>query len=472
MSDDLRDLNFAYEALVQARPGYKLAEDFYNGIVKEVYSSPQVAALLEKFGLSDLPPFNLSHIPVDVVADKLRISQVTSDEVGVDPLLDELSKSNELKEELPSLLRDACKYGDAYMMVWPQTDEDEAITGVTMRAQSPLTTRVFYSAKDPLIKAFAIQSWQEGPKGAAVIRADLHYADRIVRYSQPVKTTAGSKAAKWTPFTADGQPAELTNPFGEVPFFHYRTGRTYGIPEHINAYGPQSAINKLITSHLATVDFQSFPQRYALLDPKADQSGSERGPLDDDDTEDGPGAGSASQSQLAASPAAVWQLRGMSSVGEFSAADASNFLEPIDRYTKLMAQATGVPMHAFDSTGDAISGTSRREADEPLYARVEALQEMFGATHERAMEFALSVLDVEAEVSVHWAPIRKPRDLSLEDWAVIEKKHQLGFSMEYLLTEAGYTLAQIKKLMRTNQVGADAPTITESADAETEGDTA
>src|SRR3546814_18417719 len=56
----------------------------------------------------------------------------------------------------------------------------------------------------------------------------------------------------------------VENETGEIPFFHFRTARPYGRPEHNKAYGPQDALTKLDTNMMSNSDFANFPQRGAL----------------------------------------------------------------------------------------------------------------------------------------------------------------------------------------------------------------
>lgn len=441
MSDPDLQLHRDYHELVKHRAEYERADEFYAGSIEEQYSSATVARLLNRFNLNCFPNFNFAHIAVDAITDKLHINSVTTEDNSLDVVLDDLNDINDLTEELPVLMLNACKYGDSYLMVWPASDAEGNTVGVTMRCKDPLTVRVFYGEEDPTHKARAIQSWEEGEKQTLTVRANLYYPDRVERYVHQGKVPNDPKRAKWQPYTGDGAPAVIPNPFGEVPFFHYRTARPYGVPLHVNAYGPQLAINKLVTSHLATVDYQSFPQRYALVDPTADPSGAQGNDFDEEHPLDGYDPETAAQSQLDASPNALWNLQGYKEVGQFEAANPSNFLQPFDRYVKAMAQVTGIPMHAFDSTGDAISGESRREANEPLYARVESLQRTFGATLRRAYQFALQILDEDADVTVTWKPARHVDDL--EGWQTIALKIQLGVPTDVAFAEAGYLASDI-----------------------------
>src|SRR4051812_40051153 len=74
------DLSCGYAELVKARPDYERAAAMYDGSVEEIYSSPKVTQLLAKFGLDSIESMNFAHIPVDAVANKLRLNAVTVDD--------------------------------------------------------------------------------------------------------------------------------------------------------------------------------------------------------------------------------------------------------------------------------------------------------------------------------------------------------------------------------------------------------
>lgn len=459
----LDNLHSDYLELIAARPEYERAEKFYDGEIEEAYSSPKVARLLSRFGLNDMPSFNLAHIAVDAITDQLHVNSVTAGSGKSDPLLDDIRDANELDDEFPDLMETAGKFGDAYLFVWPSTDESGNTVGVRMEAQDPRVARVFYSIENPTVMDRAIQSWELGAKTELIVRVNLYYADHIERWFHKGKVPKNPKQAKWLPFTEDGSPAYIPNPFGQVPYFHYRTARPYGVPLHKNAYGPQLAINKLVTSHLATVDYQSFPQRYALVDPSADLSGSQSGDFDAEHPEDGDSPEIAGGSQLEADPAAVWHLEGYKELGQFDAANPDVFLKPLDRYIKIMAQATQIPFQAFDSTGDAISGESRRVANEPLYIRVESLQRSFGSTHRRAYQFALDILGEDVEdLTINWKPVRDINDLN--GWQMLLLKIQAGIPKDVVYAEAGYNSADIDSWLANAPVDVTPNEVPQQAD--------
>jgi hypothetical protein len=436
------DLIAAYHDLCEARPGYAKAEAYFDGDVDEIYASAKVARMLAKSNLDELDAINFARIPVTAVTDRLHITAITTGDDQADEDITDLIKRNQLDEELPALHVRACSQGDAYLMVWPDTDTDGRILGVNMFVNSAATVRVIYDDENPLRKRLAIKSWCITSGENQQIRADLWYPDdgnepaRIERWLWDEKRST-DKTNKWIPYTDDDQDAVLPNPYGEIPFFHYRTARPYGRPEHYAAYGPQALLNKLVVSHAATVDYQSLPQRYGLIDPAVDQSGMQAD-FDPDNPEDleGDPESPLNPSQLRNDPGELWMLQGLKGVGQFSAADPQVYLQPFDRYVKAMAQVTSTPFQEFDSTGDAISGEARREARAALTARVQARQRSFGATHADAFEFALRLLGYDdLTVTVRWQPADYRDDA--EGWATVDAKIKAGVPRERALIEAG-----------------------------------
>ncbi|MBT2365238.1 phage portal protein [Streptomyces sp. ISL-10] len=441
------DLLRAYAALTAARPAYARAEAFYKNTVDEFHASPKAKRLLAKAGLNDLDGFNFSRVPVDAVANQLYINALTTGDDFADSVIEDVWDENELGLEAPILHRNVCKYGDAYVMVWPATDEDGEVSGLDLINEDPLTVRVFYNQVNQRRKSYAIKSWTEGDGSDAITYAFLYYPDRVERWFHVGRVPKSAKGNdKWEPYSADGQDSVLPNPLGFVPFYHFRTDRPYGEPEHINAYGPQLTINKLVASHVATIDYQSFPQRYSLAEPGTFGPNYQQGEIDPfspDDADSDPESLDTA-SQLEADPGTVWAFENTKAVGQFEAANADVFLKPFDRYLKAMAQATGTPFHFFESTGNATSGESRVRANELFYDKVQARQDSIGFTWGQLWTDALEFLGLDVErVDVVWRPIGSVANESGLD--ALKLKRELGVPNDVLLVEAGYPRAEVEK---------------------------
>jgi hypothetical protein len=429
--------------LTKARPAYDQAALYYDGKVPEVFTSIRIhRALAARHVDFDL---NFAKTPVDAVTDRLEIAGITGAGEEQTALISRIWQDNQLDLEMPDLFRRAGEYGDAYLMVLPVEDADGKTARVEMFYNSPQTVRVIYDEENPRRKRFTIKRWCDGPYQ----RAELQYDDRIERWTTS-KDSRGERPGDWQPWPADPDDPEswtIEHDWGEQPTFHFRTDRPYGTPEHYGAYGPQNAITKLQSTHMGTVDYQGFPQRYALTETATtDTSDLEPGDFADGDwPPDESGAGpsdSGADSSLKAGPGEMMLLRGFKSVGQFDAAQPSVFLDPITFNVRAMAVICTTPLHLFDPSGEQPSGQSVRAQDAPFTKKVNNRQLSYGATLREAFVFALRRLGIpDPVVTVHWKPAETIDDA--EGWQTVQAKITAGVPRRQALIEAGYRSEQV-----------------------------
>jgi hypothetical protein len=444
----LNDLMLGIEELGEARPEYDRAESYYDGKVAEVFTSTRIRRALAAHGIDfDL---NFAKTAVNAVTDRLEIAAVTSPDDDTNTLISQIWQDNQLDLEMPDLFRRAGEYGDAYLFVLPVEDEKGDVVRVDMFYNSPQTVRVIYSPDNPRVKLFTIKKWCDGPYH----RVELYYDDRIERWTTG-KNSRGDKPADWMHWLADPEddgPADpdswfISHDWGEQPVFHFRTDRPYGTPEHYGAYGPQNAITKLQATHMGTVDYQGFPQRYALTETATtDTSDLEPGDFADDDfPEDDRGVGprdSGDDSTLKAGPGELMLLRGFKQVGQFDAAQPAVFLDPIMFNVRAMAQITNTPTWLFDPSGEQPSGQSVRAQDAPFTRKVGNRQLSYGGTARDAVVFGLRRLGVENPVvTVRWVPAETVDDQ--EGWQTVKAKIEAGVPRRQALMETGYRAEQV-----------------------------
>lgn len=446
--ESLDDLMCGVKALSESRHGYDRAAAYYRGDVDEVFASQRLRAVLR---VKDIHfDLNFAKTPVDAVVDRLEIAAITGADDTVNGLISRIWQDNQLDLEMPDLHRRACEFGDAYLICLPDTDDKGNVTRVDMFYNSPQTVRIIYSEENPRVKDFAIKKWVDGTQ----TRAELYYEDRIERWTTK-PGVRGSDETDWQHWLAAPEDDAVVDPeswiifheYGEIPVFHYRTDRPYGTPEHHGAYGPQNAINKLQITHMGTVDYQGFPQRYALTDAaNTDTSDLEPGDWDEDEfPEDSTAIGPkdiGDDSALKSGPGEVWLLRGYKGVGQFDAANPSVFLDPIMFNVRAMAQITTTPLNLFDPQGDQPSGESVRAKDAPFARKVGNRQLSFGSTHREAFVFSLRQLGVEDPVvTVHWAPAATVDDQ--QGWQTVGEKVKNGVPRKQALVETGYRQEQV-----------------------------
>jgi hypothetical protein len=419
--------------------------------------------------------------------------------------LNEVWRVNKLKNYYRVWDRNTCRDGDGYIVVWPdelaadetsgtqaapaQDDETAAparATSVNITYVDPRMGRMFYDPENPRKKRFFAQLWQVTLRGERKPRQrlNLYYEDRIEKYiSKP--TGQGAKPGDFEryydpdddgdndyPGTGPDADADeggarwpMPNPYGAIPAFHLRTDLDYGKPVHRNAFALQDAISRLIEMQMVTVQFSGYPQRYALQeadslgnqsireDPLADHSPAD---WDHDFSEVALSTTSITAgvisnetgSNYEANPGGMQVFKGFKEVSQFSTADPNAFLEPWREYGKAISSTTDTPLYKFQGLGGQVpSGEALKIIEAPLIARVQQLFDLLGDTWEEALEFALLLLGVVAEVSISWA---NPATTDLMDvWQLVELKVRLGVPREQAFMQAGIPEQQAQEWAKT-----------------------
>lgn len=449
------DLLNGVRELSEAQPEYAKAAAYYYGEQQEFFASIRLRQAMAATGV--LFNFNFAKLPVDAVAERLEIAGVSiEDEAALNYVTDEW-EANQLDLFAPDIMLNACKFGDAYVFVWPSETVENVLEGIGQPEQgpsmvdifycSPRIMRVFYDDENEHEKRYAIKKWVDQATDYTFV--NLYYADRIEKYMMAPETLSGAKPQQWERRLDPEDEGQwpLENPFGEIPVFHFRNGFPYGRPEHADGYGPQDAIHKLVISHMASVDYNAFPQRWALMDPAYDTAEAAYGdegefafPINTGRTETVQGDPS---SQLTADPASVWFMKGIKQYGQFDPADPIAFLRPFTDYIHAMAVITATPMHFLDPIVSNVSGESLRVIEAPFAKKVRKRQLSFGATWRDVWRFVLLLHGMEQSVpiQVNWVPAATVNDLSTLQGQLI--KNQLGAPERQLLVELGYTPEQL-----------------------------
>lgn len=469
---DASDVVLGWTELEEALPDYLMAQAYAEGEVDEVFASDgEIARRLAKASRAYRLP--LIRVPVTARVNRSKVNKITADNDGATSFIEKCWDANDMDVWYPSLFWDTYMFGDAYVFVWPLDEEDEPRAdseapadqelmdiGVELCVFDPLNVRMIYDPKNVRRKLFLIQRWRIEEEGGVVLyRADLWYADRVERWIS-VKDGDLSRVESWVPYEeeADGElakPAVEPHEYGEIPWFHHRTGLPYGTPVHKNGYGAQNAITKLTATQLDTSDQQGWPQRYRLLDPEAELDANHDDPqwLDDEDAPvfgpSGVKASGGTNTSLRTGAGSIQTYPATKEVGQFEAADPEVLLGPAQIYVKLMATLTDTPSYLFypeeSPMGQAPSGVALERADAPLNSSVERLHTLQRGALREEWLFALKVAGKAAPgkrtaLDIQWEPVA--RATSLEDWQVIGLKQQYGVPQEQTLTEAGYTQEQ------------------------------
>lgn len=411
----MSDIKVALEQIVTKRDGYHQAEAYYEGCNPEVFANQRWFRLFRYEG-SDFR-FNFSKTVVDSVLNRLEINTVLAGTAEAEAYIDNIWEQTDIRLDINEIHRNALIYGDSYAIVWPDENGNLAID-----YNSPLSTTLIYSQDNPRIKEFGAKLWQTKDSfGNKYLKLNLFYPDRIEKY----ETLGDLDTISFEPnFTLT---QVIPNPWGEIPVFHFRTHKPYGRPEHADAFGPQDAINKLISTHMYTVDYQGAPQRYAL---SSGGNAAEMEDFSDDDT------ARENISALQNGPGELWYLQGVSSVGQFPAADPSIFTAPVMEYVNSMAAITSTPSHYFVKGSNIPSGQALRVAEAPLFKKVQNRQLAFGSTWRDLFKFMFKVEGIPADVEIKWENAESID--SLDNWDIAVRKKSVGVSLRQILIEAGY----------------------------------
>jgi len=426
----MSDIKLALDHILTRRDAYKHAESYYEGANPEVFLDQRWYRLFKNAALDFR--FNYSKTVVDSVLNRLEINQVLTTSEDAQNYIDQIWEQTDLKLDINEIHRNALVYGDCYAIVWPDSNGTLAID-----YNSPLTTAVVYDQENPRIKSFAAKMWQiTEADGRKTIKLNLYYPDRIEKYAgmgEIENLTAGNGSQFVLIET-------VNNPWNEVPVFHFRTYKQYGKPEHADAFGPQDAINKLIATHMLTVDYQGAPQRYAL------SNGGVSAELDDfaDDANARENLGA-----LKNGPGELWYLQGVTQVGQFQPADPDTFTKPVLEFVNAMAAITSTPTHYFVKGSYIPSGQALRVAEAPLFKKVLNRQLAFGSTWRDLFKFMFRVEGVVAEVEIKWT---NPESIdSLENWDIAVRKRSVGMPVEQILLELGYDPEIARQIAESSQ---------------------
>ncbi|MET8848058.1 hypothetical protein [Amycolatopsis sp. NPDC004625] len=455
MANDLGD---ALEAICAAEPGYGKAVAYSDGPVTEVFASRRIRRLLRDKGISFQTL--LGWVVIDAVADKLKITAISSDTDERTALLAAVDEVNNMALVRPQVMRRALQLGDSYLWAWPELDDKgNPVPGsVRISWHDARNMRVLYDEDQPGVPRLAIQRWAVTTDEGKRVRVDLIYPDRIDHFIS--KGTRASKPSDFQPYSEEGMDSTEENPYG-FPVFHFHgTGLPgeYGTPEHASFYGCQDKLIKLTSVHMAGLDFHGIPQRVALEDGTGNAA-ADASNLDEDEFAVSPDGqrtdtvhGGDATSKLSSEPGSVWFLKNVKQFLQLEPAPPGVFLDPRQAYLREGAVASKTPLHLFDRSGQLPSGESLKTANEPLDTKSDSRKTSFDGTWRAFYRFVLKLLgQADAPVSIAWAPIESTDETTKLGHA--KQKQELGVPVDQSLTEVGYKSTDVERWMQDGEGG-------------------
>lgn len=436
----------ALQVMNAALPAYVEAQEMYDGNAPEIHANIYIRKALRSTG--EKFRVNWAKTAVDAVLNRLEISSITSPDDEATRIIEKAWKDNRLGLHARDIHKSALEFGDTYVIAWVGDEEGS----VKIQHNEAKHVRMFYDSENPDVPTHAVKTWVNGDNHQ---RVTIYFPDRIERWVSTTPVTASVIPEDFEQYLDEDDTEWLIeNPYGRVPIFHFRNEFPHGKPEHYSCYGPQHMLNKLVATQMAAVDFNTFPQRYALTEAGISQGRSDAEAEFEGD-EDAPGLSDKPKGQdLVASPNGMWWMDPtVKSLGEFAAASPAVFIDSINEFVTAMAQVSDTPIHAYNLSGTPPTGESRRRAEAPLVQKVYNRQLTYGSTWKDLFDFVLVLAGYEVPVlvaadgtevdslNITWkSPEQQDDKDALE---TMNLKISMGIPKRTVFSEMGYSLDQI-----------------------------
>lgn len=426
------DIEWAVESILDAAKTYAVYDSYYDGDHPLLFATEKFR---NTFGnLFQAFADNLCPTVVDAVADRMVVTGFDGDQKNE---AEDIWRENRLERNAGQVHQDAFKFGDSYVLVWP----DKSGTPVVW-PQSPLTCTVEYDDEEFGKILRAGKCWVNNQKYG---RLTLYFPDRILRFrtKRALRSEDGAAIPKnpndWEPLP-DGE-STVTNPYGETPLYHFANNAgvgQFGTSELRDVIKLQDALNKSLCDMLVGMEFTAWPQRYATglqIDVDADTGKPINTPFT-------PGADR------------IWTAAGDVKFGEFSAGNLEQYVKVQDSIRTEIARVSGTPLHYFNLGGTPPTGEALKVSEGRLVKKVEDRQVAFGDVWKDVLEMSARQRGVEVNeekdlLKIIWK-LASPHN-PLLDAEVQIVKQQIGVSTKQSLRELGYSEDKIDEMMKEKE---------------------
>ena len=416
------DLKLAYNALTAKATLYGLLFNYYDGRQPLVYSTERLRAAFQSLDAR----FNENWCRVVVDSELNRIgleSWAVGDDETLSAALSDLMTETGLVHDLDDTHLAALVTGESFVVAWP----DETTGRPTAFYNDPRLCHVWYDALNPRAKRFAAK-WWAGDDGLQYLT--LYYPDRLEYYASDKVATEVTSHKAFVPMT----PPTAPNPYGIVPVFHFRLEKRVNKGLLVDVLPMQDAINKLFADMMVTAEYGAYPQRYVISIAGV-------------------------QGKLRNAPNEVWDVPagdGMgqqTSVGEFSAASLTTYLEAMRDLAQTIGIVTATPAHYFTATSAPPSGDALMVMEAPLTSKVQRhINQRFYPVWQEVGAFLL-LLDGVTVGAQDVTPVF--RDVaSIQPRAQAEIRQfsvNAGIPLVTVLSDEGWTPAEIDQMTQDKE---------------------
>lgn len=404
--------------------------DYYDGRHKLSFVT---AKWWETFGtmFGDSLADNWCQIVVDAAVERLVVEGFRFG-AGEDADKDAWAiwQANFLDADSKMAHREAVKTGRAYALVAPPPNDGEP---PLITVEHPAQMVVMHAAGNRRERAAALKRWVDDDGFAY---ATVYLPEQIVKWrSAETLDRMRGTTIQWTRRPDDPGGA---NPLGVVPVvpIYNRPSMLGGGQSDLDPAMPlQDAIDKTLADMLIASEFGAFPQRViaGIEVPK-------------DPTTGRPMRGF----ELDASMSRLWTFGNENvKASEFSAADLSNYVAPLEMMIHHLAAQTRTPPHYLLGSMINASGDALKAAEAGLVSKVRDKQVDFSDAWEEVMRLAFKLVGRAeraraTDAETIWADPERKTEAEVTDAAV--KKMALGVPLEVLWEDLGYTPQQIDRM--------------------------
>jgi hypothetical protein len=409
------DLKWAIAAFATRQDVYLKTRNYYHGIQDLSFATPKFKSA---FGsLFSSFAYNRCRPVVDAQANKLRVKGFQVSGVDLTGLAivpegsqsptgagqDQAGAQNDLSSQAMTLWRLASmplREGELYV---EQATTGDAYGVVYFDAAPPLGTglpRIYPNRADVMRVRYdddgritmAVKAWlvtQAGPD-LNKRRITFYTPTEIVRLittgtaqSELPKELGQYTLYKEVNFLGQSVVNPVAHNLGRVPVVHYANNAPmvgdFGISELQDVIPLQDALNKAIADMLVAMEYNAFPQRYAIGIEKPEPN--EFGKI---------------VLPWKAGPGEVWYSTAKDAkFGSFEVANLDQFLKVQDNFDLDIARVSSTPIYWLLMSGNFPSGESQKTAAAPFTGKLEDRQKANGASHAEALSMMFQLMGVK-----------------------------------------------------------------------------
>lgn len=398
---------------------------YYEGEQPLSYMHPELIQALE--GQVRQVVINWPQMVVDAIEERLDIEGFRRpDQPSGDDRLWEIWQDNDMDSGSQRAHVEALALGRSYVTVGAPDDSDDAPVITDESALDMIATT------DPKTRltAAAVRRWSsDGAELGAQIAnmATLYLPDSTILYQK-------AKDGAWEQVSRDDHDLGAVS---VVPILNRaRRKKPLGVSELKLVTPLSDAACKIATDMMVGANFQALPRYWASGVTENDFVDEQGNPVSVWKTVTG----------------RVWGVENdQAKLGQFDAADLSNFTKTLDALAQLVASLCGMPPHYLGFTTDnPASADAIRSSEARLVKRAERKQGMFDTGWEQVMRLSTRIMTGDWDKSLlrletAWRDPATPTVAQVADAAT--KTYQAGIiPLKFTRRRLGYNDAEIKQM--------------------------